>query len=1369
MQADNEILKEKKNNTGIESLLFNKIIDRYFGLIYVDIDTGMAQVIKCAHPDIIGGAGSVILYSDMMKNILNYSQGEEADYIKRISDPGYLVECFKTEDVLYHTYKSLFFGKGKWINSTGQILSRNSDGSASTFALSFNLLDDDACRKEEAKQELSEYTELLRGLSADYSAIYYIDLDTGEYVQHYLDKRMEASFVQFADCTSFLELFSDFVNSELVHEEDRINLKKHLFHSKEDMYTQLRNRKRMSLLFRCKYNEEFLWTEVSIIKCEDVNEEPHNIIVVLADKDFEVRENQRQFAEIDNSNRLIETIVSDYTLVYTANLAENTFRILKFDENALDGEKREFELFSELLQFFIDEIIHPTDKEKMRKEFDFDTLRQKAEQNKNYSLEYRTLIDGISSWNEMYVSYVAEDIIGIAFRFNDLDITKRNLEDRRFDEYLALLAIDVDTQKIKVLKSTPAYKTVDVGMAMDYSEALLRYASLLEGEAKEFFTLMADINYVKQQFILSNKITFSYKSIRFGLDKWIDITGYVLERNEDGYPAMFTLGFSLSDVFAAERSEVQSRLKEDIHMIDGLANGYDTLYYLNIDENICRIILHSSNKSYKRNELITGYDDIFAFFRGNGISKFIHPEDRAFFASFSAESIRSWLENKKKYQYRFRREYENGYKWCEMDVVKYEGINERANAVAIGFAFRDDEIRSEQFLNSCFDILGKRISPDESIDSIIGMVGELYRAERVYVFEPEVKMDSMSITYEWCDSDEQSKMAQCRNIPLADFAELISEFEKNGYTAIDFSNAMFNDGQGFMRRIAVPIMNEDTFVGFIGVVNPSSTIRSVDILKVVSVIIHSEILRRKESDEEHITLGKLADAFVSVYYTDLTNDYMKTWKISDDYRKAYGNTERYSVSMGGYVRSNIAERDRKRCIKMTSPQYVLDQFKKKDRFSVEMTDIMLGYERNFIFDFIKVNYDGSQFVVCCRDISESIEKEREQLRLLEEARFAAEEANKSKTSFLFNMSHDIRTPMNAITGFTSMAKKHIDDKKRVIDYLDKIDTSGMQLLSLVNQVLEMARIESGKIELDKQPMSIHDEYEALTIVLNEQANASGLIFNYSLVNVKHNKVLADQARLSSITLNITGNALKYTPKGGRIDMKLEEIDARREGYATFMMTVEDNGIGMSDEYQKVLFEPFTREKSSTISKIQGTGLGMAIVKQLVDLMGGSIEVESQIGVGSKFTIIIDFEIAKELQSEAQNDTDNRNVSFEGRRVLLVEDNELNREIARDILGFEGIEVDEAQDGSIAVDIMKEKGPDYYDFILMDIQMPVMNGYDATKSIRQMYPDSKIPIIALSANAFSEDRERSIVAGMDAHVSKPIMVKELFGTMRRYLK
>ena len=391
---------------------------------------------------------------------------------------------------------------------------------------------------------------------------------------------------------------------------------------------------------------------------------------------------------------------------------------------------------------------------------------------------------------------------------------------------------------------------------------------------------------------------------------------------------------------------------------------------------------------------------------------------------------------------------------------------------------------------------------------------------------------------------------------------------------------------------------------------------------------------------------------------------------------------------------------------------------------------------------------------------------------IERAAKRAEEASEAKTRFLFNMSHDIRTPMNAIIGFSDLLEKHLDDKEKVHDYIKKIQLSGSFLLSLINYVLEMARIESGKATLRTEVGDAQELLGALNAVFEPAVEKKRLKYNCTL-DVEHRFIICDVTKVREIVLNIISNSVKYTPEGGSVTVQIKEITWEKEGWTAYRILVEDTGIGMGAEYLPHIFEEFTRERTSTESKVVGAGLGLPIVKALIDLMGGTIQVESERGKGSKFEVILPFEIASEEEvkdSYVKKEEKLYNRSKE-KRILLAEDNELNAEIAITILEENGFKVERAEDGCKCVELFSEKPAGYYSTILMDIQMPNMDGYTASRKIRGMErEDAKaIPIIALTANAFDEDRNKAFAAGMNGHIAKPIDVGRMVRSIGALVK
>ncbi len=423
----------------------------------------------------------------------------------------------------------------------------------------------------------------------------------------------------------------------------------------------------------------------------------------------------------------------------------------------------------------------------------------------------------------------------------------------------------------------------------------------------------------------------------------------------------------------------------------------------------------------------------------------------------------------------------------------------------------------------------------------------------------------------------------------------------------------------------------------------------------------------------------------------------------------------------------------------------------------------LGRRRlcHFIFLLGKNEYTNNVITLSImKDVTEQIERQN----LLKSALQQAQNANTVRNSFLFNMSHDIRTPLNAIIGYTELAKNHKLEPDKIEYYMDKIRMSSEQLLTIVNASLEITRIESGKARLIESACLLEELLSEVDKRVRAQADLKSIEFAVNKSEVRHFAVIADYMRIQEILNQLLDNAVKYTNPGGRITLSVIETDIRLKNYSRYQFVVEDNGKGISKEFQEELFDPFMRENNTTKSGILGTGLGLAVVKNLVDMMEGSIEVESEVGCGSKFTVSLLLKISEE--HEADHPTEPAHIldedDLKGKKILLVEDNEINCEIAQELLESQGYIVETANDGSVALEKIKNSEPGYYSLVLMDIQMPIMDGYAATEAIRKLENRelAQIPIIALSANAFIEDYKKSFESGMNGHFPKPINMKEL---------
>ena len=544
----------------------------------------------------------------------------------------------------------------------------------------------------------------------------------------------------------------------------------------------------------------------------------------------------------------------------------------------------------------------------------------------------------------------------------------------------------------------------------------------------------------------------------------------------------------------------------------------------------------------------------------------------------------------------------------------------------------------------------------------------------------------------------------------------------------------------------------------------------------VTYIVFMQVLKNKRIAQENriatYVTSAARDIFKTMFFVDLEQDRCEDLSINKHTRQKIGTLN----ELKEYVISEVInEKQISDVMQFFHPSNLKNYDPSKlTNMVIEVINRTSKEENYLSMTFVPTEVEGS--IVKCgllvfNDVTDQKKKELQANIELEDAYNKSQSASKAKTSFLFNMSHDIRTPMNAILGFADLIEKHLDDKDKCKMYLQKLKSSSSFLLSLINNVLDMARIESGQTEIVESVWNVNNFVSDLVSVFESSIKEKNLKF-IKFMDIKHENVYCDATRLRQIYLNIISNAVKYTPNGGEIKLIIKEIESGKEGYARFQTVVSDTGIGMSKEFLPHIFEEFSREKTTTESRVVGTGLGMPIVKTLVTLMHGTIEVESEQGVGTKFTVTLDHRIARkeEIKVEHEEIKDKDIVSYKGKRILLAEDNELNTEIAVTILEEAGFIVEHAENGQVCVDMIKNAKIGYYDLVLMDIQMPVMDGYKATETIRAINnPRCDIPIIAMTANAFDEDKRKAYVIGMDGHIAKPINIPQLLETISKVLK
>ncbi len=826
--------------------------------------------------------------------------------------------------------------------------------------------------------------------------------------------------------------------------------------------------------------------------------------------------------------------------------------------------------------------------------------------------------------------------------------------------------------------------------------------------------------------------------------------------------------------------EVQDReklLERNHEIIQILASEYESVYYVDLETSDMTIFTMSESVQ-------TIFGDVFGEHINFSaaltmyLKSQVRNSDIATLRSYgSVEFLKEKLRDTKSHTFTYRVGDEDNFIYHELKLVKVNAENEEATALVLGIADRDEQIRDaeerQRHLQQNYDIIKGLASEYSSVyyidletdeltpyvlnDATENALGNIFRSG--IGFESAYQLYVNSLVY---GADKKMMLSAGSSESIK---KNLSGSKKTYVTSYRSDNG---GNPRYCEMKFVKVGNEDipTAVA-LGFSDKDEEIRR-------------DQESRKILEQNFEIIQILASEYSSVYYIDLETEALTPYSMNDDTEHNFGGVFRSGIKFSDaydmYVDKLIYEDDKYMMLKAGSLKNIRRELSDKKTFITTYRSDNDGSPHYCEMKFVKVGDEETPTAVALgfADKDEEIRKEQARQKQLEDALLAAKAANAAKSTFLFNMSHDIRTPMNAILGFTSMAEKYIDNKEKVADCLGKVKLSGEHLLNLINDVLNMARIESGKVVIEEEPANVRECARDLIMIVQETAKQNSITLGLDMSTVTVENVYADTLRVNQVMLNIIGNAIKYTKPGGKVNYTIFQLPQTTPEEITYKFIVEDTGIGMSKEYCDHVFEAFTREKSSTVNGIQGTGLGMAITKQLLELMGGSINVESELGVGTKVTVMLTFRVAQEKAANTEADLEKAaslKMSLEGKRVLLVEDNELNREIARDILEDEGLIVDEADDGTVAVEKMGKAQPGDYDFVLMDIQMPHMDGYKATELIRQL--DNKevaaVPIIAMTANAFDEDKQRAMDAGMNAHIAKPIEIDKLFETMSEFAK
>ena len=814
--------------------------------------------------------------------------------------------------------------------------------------------------------------------------------------------------------------------------------------------------------------------------------------------------------------------------------------------------------------------------------------------------------------------------------------------------------------------------------------------------------------------------------------------------------------------FAENEINRRKRMDEDAAVTSLLASDYSCIFYCDLEYDL--MIAHKLNANIQK---MLG--DSLGEFTYSGainyiVNKVVATEYQdAVLKKLSIKSLNTLLQKKGVTSFEFV-SYSD--KFCECKVV---AVNRGQKAFVIGFADKDEQIRTARMHQ-------KMIEQDlEIIDVLASEYSSVYY----------IDLEKDAITPYSMNKESESLFGSRFRSGLS-YSKAFEEYVDGVVWERD--RQMMREA-GALEHIKKELARQKTFITtYRGNVEGRPHYCEMKFVKVGDEFDSPKAVALGFAEKDDLILKDfvndiLYDDYVSIYFVNVEDNSFRTIKSSNvswvEKRPLYSSYS-YEVKQ---ISNLVMEEFKQDWQKLSNLFYVQKFLKETDQreqeFKIASGEWLRAkfttIERNddgevvsFVLSFMLLGDDQVEKLELDAKIAEQNDLLEKQQVMLQKALSMAQSSDRAKTTFLSNMSHDIRTPMNAIVGFTGLAMAHIDEKEVVLDYLRKLGQSSNHLLSLINDVLDMSRIESGKMQLSEKDEDLIEIIKALKDIVQADVDSKKLAFEVKM-NICDSGIVCDKLRLNQVLLNVLSNAVKYTHAGGSVVMHVDEKASEKPGYAMYEFRICDNGMGMSEEFLKTIYEPFTRASSSTVSGIQGTGLGMSITKNIVEMMGGHIDIFSKESEGTE--VILNIEFKQHSKNSAGFRLPLGSFNFKGKKILLVEDNEMNRQIACDILDDNGFVVYTAENGKQAVELMQNAQPRQYDLVLMDVQMPIMDGYAATRAIRMLPAgyQSRIPIIAMTANAFEEDRKAAIDAGMDEHISKPIDIDKMKYILSRFLR
>ncbi len=1376
------LLHEQERNMEIINILASE----YSSVYYIDLTTDELDpyTMNAETESEFGHIfRSGIRYSDAFKLYVDTLVfGEDKSSMLQAGSIKNIIKQLKNKKTFITTYRSENNGDPHYCEMKFVKVGNVSDA-PTAVALGFSDKNEEILREK----ALERNREIIRTLSDEYTSVYYIDLETGEMaVPKLRDSLRKTLGREFAESKHYQDALKIFIDSQIKN-SDKQGVEKFL--DPEYIKSLLSNQNIYTYTYRLGTETDFRYNELKIVKANSEGEATA-VVFGFADKDEEIRASLKAEIERKRNTNIIEILASEYTSVYYIDLATDELNPYTMNEELESEFGQIFRSginYSDAFNMYVNTLVFGEDKAAMLRAGSIKNILHELKSKKTFITTYRSDNGGDPHYCEMKFVKVGdvhgeprEVALGFADKHEEIRAEmERKAESDRNNEIIEILAseyssvyyIDLTTDELTPYTMNEETES-QFGVLfkdMTYSDAFRMYVDkLIFSEDKSMMLKAGSIGNIMKE--LRHKKTFitTYRSDNNGNPRYCEMK-FVKVGTEDGIPKAVALGFADKDDELRNRIEQETSRKRNTDIIEILASEYTSVYYIDLTtDELDPYTMNAETESEFGQIFRSGikYSDAFKLY----VDTLVYPDDKQMMLKAgSIYNILTELSDKKTFLTTYRSNNNGNPHYCEMKFVKV-GDDENPQAVALGFSDKNEEIRvammEQQEREKNFEII------------------DILASEYSSVYYINLATDELT-TYTMNDQTKEFfEDAFSKGIT---YSEAFGMYVANA-VAPESRTEMLNAGA--IENIRQTLVNQKTFVTtYLNNNNEYSEMKFVKVgdedaaplavalgFSVVDDAYRKELLN-KQRDE---FINGLADDYEAVFHVDGFNEVIETVRMTDSYKRRNPSLEN-EMNYFAYVESvaaNIVPEDKQAFIDALSPENIHSEFAKGDAF---FHNYRIIKNNDITYYQLKVIHTGDwavdhNFLIGVHNMDELTKAQVAQEEILEDARIEAESANRAKSTFLFNMSHDIRTPMNAIIGFNNMALKHLDNKEKLLDCLEKVNVSSHHLLSIINDVLDMARIESGKVTIEEDKVFITDAAASLAEIVKQSVKDKEINFITDYSTIKHNCVFADELRVNRVLMNIANNAIKYTNAGGTVKCIIAETECDRPGYASYDFIVEDTGIGMSEEFLEHIFEAFTRESTSTITGIQGTGLGMAITKELVELMKGTIHIDSKLGEGTKVTIHFDFRIADD-ESVNSADEDTLDIAvLKGKRILLVEDNELNREIAREILEELEITVEEAEDGTIAVkkciDVINNGKPEeLYDLILMDIQMPIMNGYKATKQIRDYKSDyaKSVPIIAMTANAFAEDKKKAFEAGMNAHLAKPININDLTRTLISFAK